>query len=652
MILMPPSVDEEQSGLTPTDRLNNFRKKLEEGMAEAKSMDSDLNLAFNLGVDSEAKLEESLEVVTEGYLHTKILQLEESVGIDAKVVRKAWESHKEGWARAYYVLLNNGKLKYYESAGAAGMPAGKRVELGEINLRLFAVSEVEEAFDSTEAAANAEKAKRGGKGKPVNMPGAKGGVGKKVKPVEMKIEGEFYSLVKGKQFDLQNGRTIFRLASGVPAIAEEWLNTLTAATTTMYQKSPVFAQNFIKVHLVNGEVSRQLINENTVCVNLVKRMCKEYSLNNDGEWGLYELWEHPDIPGMPGMRERKVPSMEVLLDQTMLKWEVATRVRWGMVAAMPETSFKLVLRKSSSLTPQTRSKEELSLEYRQAIIDYRDGSFALDEKEGNLEGLLMEDEEEVWDMAACAAFKDAFDKRLAEASAAEEEAGMTAERARELQRMLEHNITDMEPSDLEGMEAEYLPSAWWANGQPDNKKLELWRKKITDKFHELLVEEILDTGESMGTMRRLLFDYRMEADPNAYSIMNIFVDRVRRAPRCFAMQFISQLWSQDRTHPVVLQVNYLGLHIYTPGQSQALMCSFQFLESLVSWLALNDMLTIHVVHKPSKRSAKLHFLTREAGQIKTMLTRYSEAVLQEVQRLDKERALRRKVEDQKASLLA
>ena len=123
---------------------------------------------------------------------------------------------------------------------------------------------------------------------------------KKVKPVEMKIEGEFYSLVKGKQFDLRNGRLVFRLASGVPAIAEEWLNTLTAATTTMYQKSPIFAQNFIKVHLLNGEVSRQLINENTVCVNLVKRMCKEFSLNNDSEWGLYELWDYPDLPGMPG----------------------------------------------------------------------------------------------------------------------------------------------------------------------------------------------------------------------------------------------------------------------------------------------------------------------------------------------------------------
>ena len=55
----------------------------------------------------------------------------------------------------------------------------------------------------------------------------------------------------------------------------------------MYQKSPIFAQNFIKVHLLSGEVSRQLINDTTICVNLVKRMCKEYSLNNDSEWGLY-----------------------------------------------------------------------------------------------------------------------------------------------------------------------------------------------------------------------------------------------------------------------------------------------------------------------------------------------------------------------------
>jgi len=652
--LSPPAANEEQSGLTPVDRLNQFKKKLDEGIIEAKAMDSDLNLAFNLGVDADAKPEDSLEVVTEGYLHTKYLQLDDSVACDAKTVGAAWAAHTSGWARAYFVLLNNGKLKYYESAAAAGAPAARRVELGDINLRLYAVTEVEESFDPSEAE---KPAKGGGGGEEAGKDGkkkdAKGGSAPaaggskagaaKAKPVEMKIEGEFYSLVKGKQFDLRNGRLIFRLASGVPAIAEEWLNTLTAATTTMYQKSPIFAQNFIKVHLLNGEVSRQLINENTVCVNLVKRMCKEFALNNDGEWGLYELWEHPDLPGMPGMRERKVPNMEVLLDQTMLKWELATRLRWGMVAAMPENAFRLVLRKASSLCPTTRSKEELALEYRQAIIDYREGAFTVDDPNE-----LTAEGEEVWDLAACAAFKDAFDKRLAEAAAAEEEGGLTAERSRELQRELEHNIQELDAADIDGKEQNYLPAAWWPEGEELPKTaLGEWRKKICEKFRTLLVEEIQDGGDAMSITRRLMFEYRMESDPNAYAIMNLFVDRIRRAPKCFAMQFMAHLWSQERTHGVVLQVNYLGLHIYTPGESQSLMCSFAFLDSLVSWLALNDMLTVHVVHKPTKRSAKLHFLTRESMQIKTMLTRYSEAVLQELQKLDKERANRAKLADGK-----
>ena len=152
----------------------------------------------------------------------------------------------------------------------------------------------------------------------------------------------------------------------------------------------------------------------------------------------------------------------------------------------------------------------------------------------------------------------------------------------------------------------------------------------------------------MSMTRRLLFEYRMESDPNAYAMMTIFVDRIRRSPKCFAMQFLAHLWSQDRTYAVVLQVNYVGLHVYTPGETQQLMSAFALTDSLVSWLALNDMLTVHVVHKPTKRSAKLHFLTREANQIRALLTRYSEAVLQELQKLDRERALRQKVLEQKA----
>ena len=104
--------------------------------------------------------------------------------------------------------------------------------------------------------------------------------------------------------------------------------------------------------------------------------------------------------------------------------------------------------------------------------------------------------------------------------------------------------------------------------------------------------------------------------------MNLFVDRVRRAPKCFGMQFMAAIWTQDRTHNIVLQVasrrhvttsqqriqprarshhlhqvNYLGLQLYNMGDSQTLLASFRYLDSLVSWLALNDMLTLHVVHK-------------------------------------------------------
>ena len=320
----------------------------------------------------------------------------------------------------------------------------------------------------------------------------------------MKIEGDFYSLVKGKQLDLRNGRSIFRVASGVPAIAEEWLNTLTAATTTMYQKSPIFAQNSVKVTLVNGETTRQLINENSVCANLVKRMCKDLNINNPTEWGLYEVWDYPDIPDMAGMRERKIPNSEELLDQTVLKWEVATRLRWGMVAAMPEESFKLVLKKATSLTPTVRAKEELQLEYSQALINYQDGTFTFEERVGTEEkldtgGMLSEDIDEVWDLAACAAFKDAFDKRLKEASEAEEEGGLTAERAREIQRQLEQSIDEIEPGTLEGMEDNYLPASWFTGGADASKKAE-WRKRICARFKDLLVEEIIDVRTHLRTL--------------------------------------------------------------------------------------------------------------------------------------------------------
>ena len=75
-------------GTTVGEALATFKKKIEEGIEEAKVLDSDLNLSFNLGLDVEAKPDEALEVVTEGYLHTKFSQLEEGVAITSKMVRR------------------------------------------------------------------------------------------------------------------------------------------------------------------------------------------------------------------------------------------------------------------------------------------------------------------------------------------------------------------------------------------------------------------------------------------------------------------------------------------------------------------------------------------------------------------------------------
>ena len=49
---------------------------------------------------------------------------------------------------------------------------------------------------------------------------------------------------------------------------------------------------WLQVQLVTGETTRQLINENSVCVNLVKRMCKDLNINNPTEWGIYEIWDY------------------------------------------------------------------------------------------------------------------------------------------------------------------------------------------------------------------------------------------------------------------------------------------------------------------------------------------------------------------------
>ena len=64
-------------------------------------LDSDLNLSFNLGLDVEAKPDEQLEVVTEGYLHTKFVQLEEGHAISNKTVGRSRQPRESERARTH-----------------------------------------------------------------------------------------------------------------------------------------------------------------------------------------------------------------------------------------------------------------------------------------------------------------------------------------------------------------------------------------------------------------------------------------------------------------------------------------------------------------------------------------------------------------------
>ena len=70
--------------------------------------------------------------------------------------------------------------------------------------------------------------------------------------------------------------------------------------------------------------------------------------------------------------------------------------------------------------------------------------------------------------------------RLAEASAAEEEGGLTAERAREIQRELEHNIVELEVADVEPLVEGYLPAAWFESGTPRPSPAWCWSRSSAD----------------------------------------------------------------------------------------------------------------------------------------------------------------------------
>ena len=272
MILFQITPDIKEAGKVWAD-------KLEESLCEAKLVDS-YKMQVNLdGDDDEKPVNQKVaSIIKEGYLRKK------------KPGNSAVQDMKRTWERRYFVLYNDGKLKYYDSRA-------KGEEKGSLDMRFFAIQEIEEEMEVDDE----------------DEPGGE--------KQSLKVQGQFFKIMKGKQFGLYSGKHCFYMASPEREVCDEWISTLQTTLSILYQKSPLFSQDFLRVYMMDGTFTTMPLTETTKTRDVVKFMCKKHTLNNESEFGLLELWDHPGING--NMSERKLPNDELLLDQTMLTWEQA-----------------------------------------------------------------------------------------------------------------------------------------------------------------------------------------------------------------------------------------------------------------------------------------------------------------------------------------
>lgn len=125
---------------------------------------------MNLDGDEEAPVNQKVaQIIKEGYMRTK------------KPGNNKIQDLKRSWERRYLVLYNDGKLKYYDSKT-------KREEKGSLDLRFFSLQDMEEEVEVDDEEEGEEKQ-------------------------ALKVQNQFFRIMKGKQFALQSGKHLFFIAS-------------------------------------------------------------------------------------------------------------------------------------------------------------------------------------------------------------------------------------------------------------------------------------------------------------------------------------------------------------------------------------------------------------------------------------------------------
>ena len=556
----------DKGNLNVTDVWN---ESIVESIAEAKLVDSYKMQISVDGYDDAPINQARAQIIKEGYLRKK------------KPGNSKIQDMKRSWERRYFVLFNDGKLRYYDSRA-------KKEEKGSLDLRFFAISEIEEELEVDEEDDDNEKQ-------------------------GLKVQGQFFKIMKGKQFSLQSGRHTLYMASPEKEVADEWIAALSTTLSVLYQKSPLFSQEVLRILFMDGTFTTIPFDENTRARDVIRTICKKDMLNNESEWGLVERWDHPGIPG--NLTERKIPNDELLLDVTLMNWEQAARRRFGIVSVVPHSTFTLLMRKVSSLLPQVRSKKEQQLEFCQAMSDVKEGRF------------VTADQSEIFDLAALAVFKD-----LREGiKDADDDLDIVLEEG-QLTSELHHYLPEQM---IRAMERK-SPLVGRMN-------LEEWDKKIVQSFDELVRAEIIET-DHMSEIRRIVHSYRLETDLNAVAATRLFIERVRLSALCFSAQFVAEMWSVDKILKVLIVINAGGFHVYRIGPTPVLISSFNF-DTLVSWQSMNDMLIVNIIYATqwdtNKRREKLRFLTREAIHMRNLLSKYAEVVLANLMKRMREREMQR-----------
>ena len=243
-----------------SDVLETWAEKLDESIHEARLVDS-YKMQVNLDGDEDDKPvnQKVASIIKEGYMRKK------------KPGNNVLQDMKRSWERRYMVLYNDGKLRYYDARA-------KKDEKGSLDLRFFALQEVEEEMEIDDEEEGEERQ-------------------------ALKVANQFFKIEKGKQFGLYSGKHVFYLASPEKAVADEWIQCLQTTLAILYQKSPIFSQEFLRISLMDGTFTTMPMDEMTRTRDVIRFMCKKHSLNNESEWGLIEQVRNlPAISPLPPLR--------------------------------------------------------------------------------------------------------------------------------------------------------------------------------------------------------------------------------------------------------------------------------------------------------------------------------------------------------------